>query len=263
MVAFVKGGGFGDNFGVNEYLRSTNPKPRFESRTVAKDTVPFVDLRVSKQQKILQRGVVMAHITDGPNAGKTGPFQAAGTVEQQTLTKSGTWTGTGGTYNLKATGGTVSVDVPVGDSAADVAALVQTLPEYANYTVTATGGPLGTSPIVFSFTGDTGDDVPNLVFDATDVTGGTTPGAAVTQSQASSPGATDGRGVLTNIVGINETFLPWQLLEYDCEISVAYDSVMAVQAWCFELNAAGVFVPLSNTTADAMRGNKKLNIHFE
>jgi len=76
-------------------------------------------------------------------------------------------------------------------------------------------------------------------------------------------GVTDGRSVLTNIVGLNDTFLPWQLIERDVEIGVVYQAT-AVQAWCFMYTLAGAAVPvaLDNTTADAMRGGKKLQINF-
>lgn len=63
-------------------------------------------------------------------------------------------------------------------------------------------------------------------------------------------GATDGRQTTANIVGIADTFLPWQLLERDVEISYVYDASV-VQAWCIEY-VAGVAAPLSNATRDAM-----------
>ena len=75
-------------------------------------------------------------------------------------------------------------------------------------------------------------------------------------------GATDGRQTLTNIVGINNTFLPWQLLERDVEVSAVYECT-AVQGWCFERDAAGARIALTNTTADAMRGVKGLDVHFK
>jgi len=71
----------------------------------------------------------------------------------------------------------------------------------------------------------------------------------------------DGRQTLANIVGLNDTFLPWQLLEHDVEIAVAYEAT-AVQAWCFERNAAGARIVLTNTTADAMRSLKNMDIMF-
>jgi hypothetical protein len=75
-------------------------------------------------------------------------------------------------------------------------------------------------------------------------------------------GATDGRQTAANIVGINDTFLPWQLIERDVEVAVAYQCT-AVQGWCFERNAAGARIALTNTTADAMRGVKGLDVHFK
>lgn len=71
----------------------------------------------------------------------------------------------------------------------------------------------------------------------------------------------DGRQTLANIVGINDTWLPWQLLERDAEIAAAYQAT-GVQAWCFERDAAGLRIALTNTTADAMRGLKKLQLNF-
>lgn len=62
---------------------------------------------------------------------------------------------------------------------------------------------------------------------------------------------TDGRQTTANIVGINDTFLPWQLMERDVEIAVTYDAAV-VQAWCFERNAAGARIALTNTTRDAI-----------
>lgn len=80
-------------------------------------------------------------------------------------------------------------------------------------------------------------------------------------------GATDGRGDPANIVGICNTFLPWQLLERDVEVAAVYEAT-AVQAWCFEVDPAAVadgseaFVALTDTTADTMRGQKTLDIMF-
>ena len=75
-------------------------------------------------------------------------------------------------------------------------------------------------------------------------------------------GVTDGRENTANIVGLCLTFLPWQLIERDVEISAVYDCV-AVQGWCKELDAAGVEIVLTNTTADAMRGTKGLDVKFK
>lgn len=72
---------------------------------------------------------------------------------------------------------------------------------------------------------------------------------------------TDGRQTVGNIVGLNLTFLPWQLMERDVEVS-SVTQCTAVQAWCIELNDDGEEVPLTDTTADAMRGGKRLHINF-
>jgi hypothetical protein len=150
MADFVKGGlNLRPPFGVNEYLRSTQDV-KYESYTVAKSTIPATTVFDGTAQKILDRGVVMAKITSGADAGKVGPFQA---------------------------------------------------------------------------------------------------------------GVTDGRQTAANIVGLNDTFLPWQLLDRDVEIAVAYECT-AVQGWCKELIADGTSTALTNTTADAMRGAKGVEIHF-
>lgn len=90
-------------------------------------------------------------------------------------------------------------------------------------------------------------------------------------------GATgEGRGTVAgatgvdNIVGINNTFLPWQLMERDVEVAVVYEATV-VQAWCFERNAGGARIPLAtalvidqlNRGASAGSiGNRRLNIGF-
>lgn len=74
-------------------------------------------------------------------------------------------------------------------------------------------------------------------------------------------GVTDGRQTVANLVGINDTFLPWQLMERDVEVGVLQHGT-CVQAWCFELDAGGNFVALANATADALRSTKLLDINF-
>jgi hypothetical protein len=74
-------------------------------------------------------------------------------------------------------------------------------------------------------------------------------------------GVTDGRQTLANIVGINDTFLPWQLIEHDTEVAVVFDAAV-VQAWCFELDAGGNLIALTNTTAAGLIAQKSLNVLF-
>lgn len=72
---------------------------------------------------------------------------------------------------------------------------------------------------------------------------------------------TDGRQTLANIVGVNDTWLPWQLMEHDTEIAYAYEAT-CVQAWCFERDAAGARIALTNTTAAAMLSSKTISLMF-
>lgn len=74
-------------------------------------------------------------------------------------------------------------------------------------------------------------------------------------------GVTDGRQLIANLVGLELSFIPWELLEEDVEVSVVTNAT-AVQAWCVELDAGGLEIALTNTTADAMRGGKRLDINF-
>ena len=64
-------------------------------------------------------------------------------------------------------------------------------------------------------------------------------------------GATDGRQTTTNILGVLETFLPWETNERDAEVAVCYEGAV-VQAWCFEWTAVPAQVVLGNTTRDAI-----------
>jgi hypothetical protein len=75
-------------------------------------------------------------------------------------------------------------------------------------------------------------------------------------------GATDGRQTAANIVGVNDTFLPWQLIERDVEVGVLQEGT-CVQAWCFEYDAGGNAIALSNGTAgDVVWNGKLLGVKF-
>ncbi len=86
-------------------------------------------------------------------------------------------------------------------------------------------------------------------------------GITVATSTPGVAGATDGRQTTANIVGICNTFLPWQLMERDVEIAVIYEADV-VQANCIELDTAGAEIALTNTTAAEMFGKKNLDIRF-
>lgn len=81
-----------------------------------------------------------------------------------------------------------------------------------------------------------------------------------------SAAALDGRQTLANIVGLNLTFLPWQTIERDVEISVVYGCA-AVQGWCIELDATNAPIALTDTTAAAMQrggaAGKGIDITFK
>jgi hypothetical protein len=81
-----------------------------------------------------------------------------------------------------------------------------------------------------------------------------------------SAAATDGRQTLANIVGLDVTFLPWQLMERDVEIGVAYEAT-AIQGWCIELDASSNEIALTNTTAAALQrggaAGKGIDITFK
>lgn len=68
-----------------------------------------------------------------------------------------------------------------------------------------------------------------------------------------SAAATDGRQTAANIVGLNITFLPWQLGERDVEVGIVYEATVH-QAKCFEYDAGDLRIALTNTTRDAVSG---------
>jgi hypothetical protein len=76
-----------------------------------------------------------------------------------------------------------------------------------------------------------------------------------------SAAATDGRQTLANVVGICNTFLPWQLMERDVEIAVVYEASV-LQAKCIEYDASDEPVALTNTTAAGMVAQKTMDIKF-
>lgn len=252
MADFVKAGQFTTPFGRNQFLRSTKGM-RGKPYTVARDTIPTETIDGNPGQRQLQPGTVMAKITSGPNIDKIGPFQAGGTAEQQTITPSGTWTSTGGTYKVGVTGSTDAVNVAPSTTGSQLATALAALPSLSGFQVSGSGGPLTSGVITITFTGNDVDaDAPTLTFDHTNVTGGTSPNAAVATSVSDVAGASDGRQTLANIVGLNGDFVPWQLIERDVDVNVLHNCD-AKQNWCLELDAAGNRIMLSNTTAAAMQ----------
>jgi hypothetical protein len=257
MSTFVKGGSTSTPFGRNEFLRSTQDV-KTESYTLAASTVPAKTIDGVAGMKILQPGTVLAKITSGPDAGKVGPYMAAGTKEVQTLTKAGTVSG--GTFTLSFGGQTTTALAWNANAAAVQAALVA-LSTIGTGGVTVAGGDFsGATPFTVTF--NFGTNVAMLTADTTSLTGA---GAGITITESTPGGAggsNDGRSTAANIVGLCMTFLPWQLMERDVEVSAVYQAT-AVQAWCFEYDNTGAAIALSNTTADAMRSTKGLHVNFK
>lgn len=258
MPSFTKGPAYRTPWGDHQWLRSTKGL-RFEHYTLAASSMPYETIDGTTQRQLL-KGEAIAKITSGVNSGMVGPFQAAGSAAQevQTITKNGTDTYTAGTYTLTVLGATTT-PIPYNAVAATIQAAVNAAlgPLGA---VTVTGGPLGTTPVVLTFNAPTGD-VAMSSADVSNVTG-QTGAATVAETTKGVAGAADGRQTLANLVGICNTFLPWQLLDRDVEIAVAYVAT-GVQAWCFERDAAGARIALTNTTADALRSVKGIDILFK
>lgn len=264
MASFTAGGSARTPFGKNEFLRSTQDV-KYESYTVAASTVALETIDGVAGQKILQSGEVMAKITSGDEAGKIGPFQsgsgAAGAVAVNEVQTVGLGAATAGTVVLTYDGSATAA-IAFNATAATVQAALETLPNLSPGDVTVTGGPFP-GVVTVTFGGAlAGTDVAQITGVGTGLTGGA---VAVATTTAGAPAgvlvgaATDGRGDTANIVGINSTFLPWQLMERDVEVAVAYEASV-VQGWCFERNVAGLRIALTNTTAAATVGHKSLSL---
>lgn len=259
MSTFVKGGGVNTPFGRNEFLRS-NQDVKTESYTLAASTVPARTIDGATGQKILQPGTVLAKITSGPEAGKVGPFKRqAVSSEVQSV---GVVGATAGSFTLSFDGETTAA-IAWNANAAAVQAALNALSNVDAGDIVVTGGPANTTAFTLTFGGQyAGENVAQTTVDGAGLTGGAVTNTTTTDGGTAGAGATDGRGDAANIVGLNQTFLPWQLIERDVEVAAVYECT-AVQAWCIELNSSDAEIALTNTTADAMRGVKGLDILFK
>lgn len=66
-------------------------------------------------------------------------------------------------------------------------------------------------------------------------------------------GATDGRQTIANFVGINQTFVPWQLLDRDVDVAAVYSGVL-IATKCMSLAADGTYEALSGANITAIAG---------
>ena len=261
MPGFTKGPSYRTPFGKNVPYRSTRGI-RDESYTFSADSFP-ITMVDGEPTKVLQPGMVIASITSGDNAGKVGVYQGtAGTAEVQTLTE-GTAI-TAGTFVVEIFGvDTDDLDYDI--TAADLQTALQaaaadaadpTLADLAD-DIVVTGGTIDTTPFTITFGDSFAVDVPEVTVDVTNLTGTIT----VATGTAGVEGALDGRELTANLLGINKTFLPTQLLHRDVEISVMYTGSF-VQANCYELDADGNLLALTDTVRDAMRSTVSMDLLF-
>ena len=257
MPLFTKNA-FATPFGRNEYLRSTQDV-KTDSYTVAAASVPAITIDGFANQKVLQPGTVMAKITSGGDTGKIGPFQRGVVVnEVQTINLGAA---SAGTITITFDGETTAA-IAFNANAAAVQAALEALSNVNAGDIVVTGGPLpGTVTLTFSGTQYAGTNVPQVTVTPTGLTGGTVTVATTTEGGAGAGSATDGRQTPANIVGICNTFLPWQLVEGDREIAVVYEASV-VQAKCLEYTGASTVAALSNSTAAAMVAQKTIDIKF-
>lgn len=71
--------------------------------------------------------------------------------------------------------------------------------------------------------------------------------------------ATDGRQTAANIVGVNNSYTPWQLMERDVEVAAVYGASV-VTANVTMRDATGKRVPVDQTTVTALSSRTDLNI---
>lgn len=65
-------------------------------------------------------------------------------------------------------------------------------------------------------------------------------------------GVADGRQTAANIVGLNDTFLPWQFMERDVEVAVVYEAAI-VDGRLIELDATGAWAPAGGATMTTLK----------
>ena len=133
----------------------------------------------------------------------------------QTLAKTGTVSG--GTFTISFQGQTTAA-IAYGETAANIITALNLLSNVDSGDITATGGPAGTSDVVFTFAGGgryAGTNVPLMVVNGAALTGGgsyaiaeTTPGA-----RAANPGGlTDLYAVRFGLDGFHGVSVPGQLI---------------------------------------------------
>ena len=72
-------------------------------------------------------------------------------------------------------------------------------------------------------------------------------------------GATDGRGDVANIVGVNNSYTPWQLLERDTEVAAVYGASVVTTNVTMR-DSTGARVPVTQAIVDATTERVDLSI---
>lgn len=259
MAHYEAGPNLAAPVGVNRFIRSTKGL-KVNSHTVAAEVVPTATLASGEVVKVLQPGTVMARITSGEHTNKVGPYASGltGVFEEVDVDVSGL---SAGTFTLTIDMGEGVGPEETGNIAYDAlpAAVLSAIEALSgvsvgDFTVTESSN-------VYTITWANYGNQIDITADDTLATG-TIPALTITQGTATAPAVADGRQTDTNIVGVNQTYLPTQLLRRDVEIGVVYAGVL-LQDWCIEHDSTGVTpIALSDTTADAMRSVKGMDILF-
>lgn len=274
MPSFTNGPDFRTPFGVNVWLRSTQDI-KTVSRTVAASTLTSQTIDGFPNQKYLSKGVVLALLTSGADAGKVGPYQPASGADVSTVTITGTPTGGTFTLTLAAEGsppdgifsqaGVTTAAIAFNATATAVKNAIELLDGVTvgqDFTVTGGPGP-GTPYVITAKAGGAFVEIDTKWSATGSFTGGASPAVAVvdTTPGGAVAGATDGRADPRNIVGINNTFLPYQLEYRDVEVACVYDAAAMANS-VLMYNSAGVFVVIDVETERALRLATNLNILF-
>lgn len=73
---------------------------------------------------------------------------------------------------------------------------------------------------------------------------------------------TDGRADEANIVGINNSYYPYQLMDRDVDVAVVYEGSV-VQANVTVRDASGARIPVTNAIVDELQARKDLNLTWK
>lgn len=228
-------------FGRSEYLRSTVGSV-FESYTVARNAIPAD----ADGNKVLQSGTVLARITSASGTsvtadiGKVGPYwRGAVTNTAQTI---GLGAASAGSVTITLDG-VATAAIAYNATTAAIQLALEALPSVNPGDIVVTGANFpGVAILTFGGNASSqfsGVAVPSLTVTPTGLTGGTVAVVVTTVGGTAAGGSADGRQSPANIVGICDSFLPYQLNDFDREVSVLKRG-RVYAASCYEYIAAEV-----------------------